>query len=186
MLEGNSVFLTGAPGAGKTYTIREFIKRSFNHGKIHDYRGDAARLESKQERSHAQRKLRVAALGMLGVSGLSVGVETALDFSDEPAAHINVLAGVDIAANALGLAYLVAEKNNKTHALKASVLHAFVDTGGMVATVIGVFGKNPAYGVMGHAAAIAFIAGVELYSSRSGSTATAAIPFADPPETENH
>ncbi len=34
MLEGNSVFLTGAPGAGKTYTIREFIKRSFNHGKI--------------------------------------------------------------------------------------------------------------------------------------------------------
>ncbi len=33
MLEGNSVFLTGAPGAGKTYVLNEFIRISKRQGK---------------------------------------------------------------------------------------------------------------------------------------------------------
>src|SRR6185369_8292524 len=33
MLEGNSVFLTGAPGAGKTYVLNEFIRRATREGK---------------------------------------------------------------------------------------------------------------------------------------------------------
>jgi ATP-dependent exoDNAse (exonuclease V) alpha subunit len=33
MLSGASVFLTGAPGAGKTYVLNEFIKRARNRGK---------------------------------------------------------------------------------------------------------------------------------------------------------
>ena len=33
MLEGNSVFLTGAPGAGKTYVLNEFIRRATRQGK---------------------------------------------------------------------------------------------------------------------------------------------------------
>ena len=33
MLEGNSVFLTGAPGAGKTYVLNEFIRRATRAGK---------------------------------------------------------------------------------------------------------------------------------------------------------
>jgi len=33
MLEGNSVFLTGAPGAGKTYVLNEFIRRAKRAGK---------------------------------------------------------------------------------------------------------------------------------------------------------
>lgn len=33
MLSGQSVFLTGPPGAGKTYTLNEFIRRSKNRGK---------------------------------------------------------------------------------------------------------------------------------------------------------
>src|ERR1700712_1121166 len=34
MLNGDSVFLTGPPGAGKTYILYEFIKRAVNSGKI--------------------------------------------------------------------------------------------------------------------------------------------------------
>lgn len=33
MLEGHSVFLTGAPGAGKTYVLNEFVRRSTRAGK---------------------------------------------------------------------------------------------------------------------------------------------------------
>ncbi len=33
MLEGSSVFLTGAPGAGKTYVLNEFIRRAVRAGK---------------------------------------------------------------------------------------------------------------------------------------------------------
>src|ERR1700744_2710838 len=33
MLEGRSVFLTGAPGAGKTYVLNEFIRRATRAGK---------------------------------------------------------------------------------------------------------------------------------------------------------
>jgi ATP-dependent exoDNAse (exonuclease V) alpha subunit len=33
MLEGNSVFLTGAPGAGKTYVLNQFIKQATRTGK---------------------------------------------------------------------------------------------------------------------------------------------------------
>src|ERR1700752_3370885 len=33
MLEGSSVFLTGAPGAGKTYVLNEFIRRATWEGK---------------------------------------------------------------------------------------------------------------------------------------------------------
>lgn len=33
MLDGNSVFLTGAPGAGKTYVLNEFIRRATRAGK---------------------------------------------------------------------------------------------------------------------------------------------------------
>jgi len=33
LLEGNSVFLTGAPGAGKTYVLKEFIRRAVRAGK---------------------------------------------------------------------------------------------------------------------------------------------------------
>jgi ATP-dependent exoDNAse (exonuclease V) alpha subunit len=33
MLEGNSVFLTGAPGAGKTYVLNEFIRQATRQGK---------------------------------------------------------------------------------------------------------------------------------------------------------
>jgi len=33
MLDGNSVFLTGAPGAGKTYVLNEFIRRAKRAGK---------------------------------------------------------------------------------------------------------------------------------------------------------
>ncbi len=33
MLEGNSVFLTGAPGAGKTYVLNEFIRQAARQGK---------------------------------------------------------------------------------------------------------------------------------------------------------
>jgi len=33
LLEGNSVFLTGAPGAGKTYVLNEFIRRAVRMGK---------------------------------------------------------------------------------------------------------------------------------------------------------
>jgi len=33
MLDGNSVFLTGAPGAGKTYVLNEFIRRANRAGK---------------------------------------------------------------------------------------------------------------------------------------------------------
>src|SRR5664279_3965835 len=33
MLEGQSVFLTGAPGAGKTYLLNEFIRRAKREGK---------------------------------------------------------------------------------------------------------------------------------------------------------
>ena len=34
MLDGDSVFLTGAPGAGKTYILNEFIERARASGKI--------------------------------------------------------------------------------------------------------------------------------------------------------
>jgi ATP-dependent DNA helicase PIF1 len=34
MLEGGSVFLTGAPGAGKTYVLNEFVRRATRAGKI--------------------------------------------------------------------------------------------------------------------------------------------------------
>src|SRR3954470_4253026 len=33
MLSGGSVFLTGAPGAGKTYILNEFIRRAKKQGK---------------------------------------------------------------------------------------------------------------------------------------------------------
>src|SRR5580692_10431559 len=33
MLEGSSVFLTGPPGAGKTYVLNEFIRRAKKQGK---------------------------------------------------------------------------------------------------------------------------------------------------------
>src|SRR5215475_9353971 len=33
MLAGNSVFLTGAPGAGKTYVLNEFVRRATRAGK---------------------------------------------------------------------------------------------------------------------------------------------------------
>src|ERR1700745_441792 len=33
MLSGESVFLTGAPGAGKTYVLNQFIKRAVRQGK---------------------------------------------------------------------------------------------------------------------------------------------------------
>jgi len=33
MLEGHSVFLTGAPGAGKTYVLNEFVRRMSRQGK---------------------------------------------------------------------------------------------------------------------------------------------------------
>src|SRR6201994_274239 len=33
MLEGQSVFLTGAPGAGKTYVLNEFVRRATRAGK---------------------------------------------------------------------------------------------------------------------------------------------------------
>jgi ATP-dependent exoDNAse (exonuclease V) alpha subunit len=33
MLEGHSVFLTGAPGAGKTYVLNEFVRRATRAGK---------------------------------------------------------------------------------------------------------------------------------------------------------
>ncbi len=33
MLAGNSVFLTGAPGSGKTYTLNAFVKKAANKGK---------------------------------------------------------------------------------------------------------------------------------------------------------
>lgn len=33
MLEGKSVFLTGAPGAGKTYVLNEFVRRAVRQGK---------------------------------------------------------------------------------------------------------------------------------------------------------
>lgn len=33
MLQGNSVFLTGAPGAGKTYVLNEFVRRASRAGK---------------------------------------------------------------------------------------------------------------------------------------------------------
>ncbi|MBX4201879.1 AAA family ATPase, partial [Candidatus Saccharibacteria bacterium] len=33
MLRGNSVFLTGPPGAGKTYILNEFVRRAINEGK---------------------------------------------------------------------------------------------------------------------------------------------------------
>ncbi len=33
MLEGQSVFLTGAPGAGKTYVLNEFVRRATRAGR---------------------------------------------------------------------------------------------------------------------------------------------------------
>ena len=33
MMSGANVFLTGAPGAGKTYTLRQFINRAQRSGK---------------------------------------------------------------------------------------------------------------------------------------------------------